>query len=232
MSNDTQDKSLEDSGPDDLALRARDLFAPVATRRHFGRGSLLWREGDDTGHLVSLVAGRVKIYRVLPTGAGVTLFLFGPGEVFGFMPFLDGQPYPASAQALTDVTADVVPRAALLTAFERDPRIALALVQLLASRLRAALHRIEQSAAPDVQPRVASALAALAAEADGASEGMVIQLPVAAGEMAAALGIAPETFSRAVTKLVSAGALRRLGPRSFQVLDRKALDAAANEGQR
>jgi CRP/FNR family transcriptional regulator len=225
-------KSATQAGPDDLAIRARDLFAPFATRRHFARGSLLWREGDDTGYLVSLLAGHVKVHRVLPSGAGVTLFLFGPGEVFGFMPFLDGQPYPANAQALTDVTADVVPRAALLTAVQRDPEIALALVRLLASRLRAAFQRIEQSAAPDVQPRVAAALAALAAEADAAGEGSVIQFPVAAAEMAAALGIAPETFSRAVTRLVSAGALHRLGPRSFQVLDRKALEAAAREGRR
>jgi hypothetical protein len=64
-------KSAQAGGPDDPALRARDLFAPVATRRHFARESLLWREGDDDGNLVSLVAGHVKIYRVLPTGAGV-----------------------------------------------------------------------------------------------------------------------------------------------------------------
>ena len=229
MSDDAPTKTIPEGSADDLALRARDLFAPVATRRHFARGSFLWREGDDSGYLVTLVEGHVKIHRALPSGAGVTLFLFGPGEVFGFMPFLDGQPYPASAQALTDVTADVVPRSALLTSFAADPKIALALVQLLASRLRAAFLRIEQSAAPDVQPRVAAALAALAAEAD---DGDVIRLPVAAAEMAAALGIAPETFSRAVTRLVSAGALHRLGPRSFQVLDRAALDAAAREGRR
>jgi CRP/FNR family transcriptional regulator len=219
-------------GAEDLAVRARDLLAPFATRRHVARGALLWREGDDSGQLVSLVSGHVKIYRVLPTGAGVTLFLFGPGDVFGFMPFLDGQPYPANAQTLTDVTADVVPRAALLTAFERDPKIALALVQLLATRLRAAFHRIEQSAAPDVQPRVAAALGALLADADGPDERVVIQLPVAAAEMAGALGIAPETFSRAVTRLVAASVLHRLGPRSFQVLDRVALEAAAREGRR
>jgi CRP-like cAMP-binding protein len=133
---------------------------------------------------------------------------------------------------LTEVTADVVPREALLTAFERDPKVALALVQLLATRLRAALDRIEQSAAPDVQPRVAAALVALLAEADGMGEGMLIQLPVAAAEMAGALGIAPETFSRAVTRLVSANVLHRLGPRSFQVLDRTALEAASHEGRR
>jgi CRP/FNR family transcriptional regulator len=218
--------------PEDLALRARDLLAPFASRRHFPRGALLWREGGDSGLLVSIISGRVKVYRVLPTGASVTLFLFGPADVFGFMPFLDGQPYPASAQTLTDLTADVVPRAALLEAFERDPKIALTLVQLLATRLRAAFDRIEQSAAPEVQPRVAAAFAGLLAEADGAGAGTLIQLPVAATEMAGALGMAPETFSRAVTKLVTSGVLHRLGARSFQVLDRAALEAAARTGRR
>jgi DNA-binding IclR family transcriptional regulator len=54
----------------------------------------------------------------------------------------------------------------------------------------------------------------------------IIELPVRSSELAAAIGVAPETFSRAVTKLVSSGILHRLGPRRFQVLDAEALSRA------
>ena len=208
-----------------LAREIRALLAPYAHHRTFEAGSLLWREGDDSGLLVALESGRVKIFRAVPTGGAVTIYLFGPGDVFGFMPFLDGQPYPASAQALDEATGLVVSRTDLRAAFERDPQVALALVKLLATRLREAFDRIERSSVPEVLPRVAAALTSLLPERAGPL--VVVELPVRAREFAAAIGIAPESLSRALTKLVQAGVLHRLGPRKLQVLDASALRQAA-----
>ena len=74
------------------------------------------------------------------------------------MPLLDGLPHPASAQALTEVTALVMHRTDLAAAVQRDPQIALALVRLLATRLRDAFERIGRSSTPDALPRVAAAI--------------------------------------------------------------------------
>ena len=208
-----------------LAREIRALLAPYAHHRTFEAGSLLWREGDDSGLLVALESGRVKIFRAVPTGGAVTIYLFGPGDVFGFMPFLDGQPYPASAQALDEATALVVSRTDLRAAFERDAQVAFALVKLLATRVREAFDRIERSSVPEVLPRVAAALTSLLPQ--GAGPPVVVELPVRAREFAAAIGIAPESLSRAITKLVEAGVLHRLGPRKLQVLDTDALRKAA-----
>ncbi|HET9555131.1 MAG TPA: Crp/Fnr family transcriptional regulator [Anaeromyxobacteraceae bacterium] len=210
-----------------LPREIRALLAPYARPRTFEAGSLLWREGHASGSLVALESGRVKIFRALPSGGVVTIYLFGPGDVFGFMPFLDGRPYPASAQALVETTALVVSRADLQTAFERDPQVALALVKLLATRLRDAFDRIERSSVPEVLPRVAAALAALLPEGPDAGPLVVVELPVRARDFADAIGVAPESLSRALTKLVDAGVLHRLGPRRLQVLDAPALRRAA-----
>jgi CRP/FNR family transcriptional regulator len=202
-----------------LARDAQRLLAPYARRRTFGAGSLLWSEGDAPGMLVAIQGGRVKIFRVLSSGNAVTLFLFGPGDVFGFMPLLDGRPYPATAQALEQVTALVVSEADLRGAFERDAHVSLALVKLLASRLRDALDRVERASVPEVLPRVASALASLLPSETPPRRMVVIDLPVRAREFAGAIGVAAESFSRAITKLVGDGVLHRLGPRRYQVLD-------------
>ena len=206
-----------------LAREAQRLLAPWARTRTFGAGSLLWSEGDDPGMLVAIQAGRVKIFRVLPSGSAVTLFLFGPGDVFGFMPLLDGRPYPATAQALERVTALVVSQADLREAFERDAHVPLALVKLLANRLRDALDRVERASVPEVLPRVASALASLLPTGARPKPPVVIELPVRAREFAGAIGVAAESFSRAITKLVGDGVLHRLGPRRYQVRDRAGL---------
>jgi CRP-like cAMP-binding protein len=78
--------------------------------------------------LVSVRTGRVKIHHVLPTGRGATAFLFGPGGLYGFVPFLDGQAYPAYAQAMEDVEADVMARSTLLQVVRSEPELALTLI--------------------------------------------------------------------------------------------------------
>jgi CRP-like cAMP-binding protein len=211
-----------------VTAQARDLLAPHLYRRHFTAGSLLWREGETSGLLVALETGRVKIYRLLPTGRAVTVFIFGPGDVFGFLPFLDGEPYPAYAQALEDVEAQVMSRDDLLSAVRADPHVAVTLIGLVGRRLREAMRHIETLSSPGVLPRVASALVALlpAAGDRGGATG-IIRLPVSGGEFAAALGITPESLSRSLTRLVSARVLHRLGPGRFQALDPEALRQAA-----
>jgi CRP/FNR family transcriptional regulator len=170
-----------ESARQELAERVRSLLAPFLHPRTFAPGELLWREGDDAGMLACIDSGRVKIHRVLPNGEDLTLFLFGPGDAFGFMPFLDGRPYPATAQALTEVTALVMARSQLVGAFERDPQVALTLVGLLATRLREAFDRIERSSTPAVLPRVAAALASLLPPGGGTSSLVVVELPVRGG---------------------------------------------------
>jgi CRP-like cAMP-binding protein len=219
------------AGPGSGAAQAREILGPHLHRRRFVAGSLLWREGETSGLLISLDSGRVKIYRLLPNGRAVTVFIFGPGDVFGFLPFLDGEPYPAYAEALEDTDARVMSRDELVSAVREDPQLAVALIGLVGRRLRDAMQQIESLSSPGVLPRVASALAALLHETlEGGGGAGIIRLPVTGGEFAAALGITPETLSRSLTKLVSARVLHRLGAGRFQVLDPAALREAALSG--
>lgn len=196
--------------------------------RHFRKGNLLWREGDTSGMLVSLKTGRVKIYQLLPAGREVTLFLFGPGDVFGFLPFLDGRAYPAYAQAIEDVEADVMARSALLEVLRSEPELAMALFGFLGQRLRAAFQLIRSLSTPSARVRVAQALLAMLPPAVAASDRPTIRLPVTNYEFAGALGLVPETFSRALTGLVDDGVLQRTGSRRFRVLDMAGLKSATN----
>ena len=214
-----------------FAEDVRSLLAPHARRRSFGVGEHLWHEGDDAGMLVAIEQGHVRVYRGLGGRKAVTLYMFGPGDVFGFMPLLDGEPYPASAIALDQVSARVVRRADLQKAFRRDPDLAQGLIRLLATRLREAFARIEQSSVPEALPLVATALVSLLPPDAEPGQLLVIALPVRSSEFAEALGIVPESLSRAITKLVEAGVLHRLAPRRFQVLDPDALRSATRSAE-
>jgi CRP/FNR family transcriptional regulator, dissimilatory nitrate respiration regulator len=212
--------------PPSLAADARRLLAPWFTVRRFAAGSLLWREGETAGLLVALNAGRVKIYRQLPTGRAVTLFIFGPDDVFGFLPLLDGEPYPAFAQALDDVTAEVMTRDDLVRAVAEKPELSMSLLACVGRRLREAFDTIERLSTPGVTGRVAAAIQGFVPGGEATST-TVVEFPVSSAELAAALGITPETLSRSISRLATQGVVRRLGPRRLQVLDPRALAESA-----
>jgi len=188
---------------------------------------MLWAEGETSGMLVAIDRGRVKIYRLLPTGRAITLYLFGPNDVFGFLPFLDGLPYPAHAQAIDDVDARVMARPELLAALRAEPELAGALVEFLGRRLRSAFELILGLSAPGARVRVASALLQLIPENAEQTIPISIKLPVSAHELAGVIGVAPETFSRAITSLVEDGVLNRESKGRYRVLDLENLRASA-----
>ncbi|MBK9472906.1 MAG: Crp/Fnr family transcriptional regulator [bacterium] len=186
--------------------------------RTFKPGALLWREGDTNGMLVSLAEGRVKIYRLMPDGNSVTNYIFGPGDVFGFMPLFDDAPYPAFAQAVGSVRAGVVTRAQLHEAIQRDPVLASLLLKQLSRRLRAAFDQIEALSVRGVIHKVALALASLMSSKQPHEGLEILNLPVSSAEFAKLYGLTPESFSRGVTQLVENGIVHRLRVNSFQVL--------------
>jgi len=207
---------------------AREALREYLRPRSFRKGELLWSEGDTDGLLVFLKTGRVKIYRLLPTGKAITLFVFGADSVFGFMPFFDDAPYPAYAQTLEDCQADVISRSGLRQAIHQDPDLAIVLMKHLARRLRDAFDTIERIQSRGKDSKVASAILALAEEdSDLSRESIIVSLPISSHEYAQSLGLTPESFSRSITCLVSSGALKRLQRNRFQILDVDALKTAA-----
>ena len=209
------------------AGEAIEPLAPHFRPRRFPAGTVLWRAGEPPSMVVAIETGHIKVYRTLPGGNVAALYLFGPGELFGFLPFLDGRPYPATAEAIDDVRALTMSREGLLRGLRENPAVALPLFSFLGRRLREAFDRIELLSARGALPRVAAALAALLQEGDRGTA-TIVSLPVSSGQFARALGIAPESFSRAVTDLAEAGVIHRLGRGRFQVLDPQALRAAAS----
>jgi len=221
------------SAPDpssSFASETEELFAMLAPYfrvRRYPPGTALWHAGEPASAVVAIDSGHVRIYRMLPNGNTAALYLFGPGEFFGFLPMLDGRPYPATAEAVDDVRARTMSREGFLRGLRENPSIVLPLFSFLGRRLREAFDRIELLSAHGAIPRVAASLAAMLHDRNGGTT-TIVSLPVSSREFARALGITPESFSRAITGLVEAGTIHRLGRGRFQILDPQSLRAAAS----
>ena len=212
------------------SLEIKSTLAPYFRSARYFRSETLWREGDVKGMLVSLIEGRVKIYRLAPDGKSVTLYVMRPGDAFGFLPLIDGGPYPVSAEAMDDVNAQIITHEQFLDALLEDPRAALPLLRYLSGHLRSAFDLIMRLSSRDALSRVATAFQGLMEESEGSPEPGVIILPVSSREYASFLGLTPESFSRKITELVGMGVLERSGVNRFRIIDQEKLSALTVPG--
>ena len=67
-------------------------------------------EGDNGSSLMAVLRGRVRISSVSGDGKEVTLNVINPGEIFGEIALLDGEPRSADATAIEDTLLLVVER--------------------------------------------------------------------------------------------------------------------------
>jgi flavin reductase (DIM6/NTAB) family NADH-FMN oxidoreductase RutF len=112
----------------------QELLEPIlalGTEREYEDGAVLMRRGEPGSELLLVVEGTVRVER-----PGRTLTL-GPGELVGEIEVLDpvGERI-ADITAVGPVRCVVVTRDALLSALAANPRAALGLIEVLASRFR------------------------------------------------------------------------------------------------
>lgn len=133
-----------------LNLTPAEAACVVAQMRlvHFGPGTTLFREGDDTrlDHLLLLLEGEVSVDTGAAHGA-VAISVVGPGSVIGEMALLDGAPRSASCTTVSAVQAAGLSRHGLERLIDAQPRAAakllLGLGVRIAERLRALGEQLE-----------------------------------------------------------------------------------------
>jgi CRP/FNR family transcriptional regulator len=193
-------------------LQQRPYFAPLsethlrplaaqAIRRHFTNGETLYLDGEPSAGLWLIEAGHAKVYKLTPDGNELILHLLGPGDSFNDIPALDGRPNPASAAAISDLSAWVVPAAAVNRALQDDHVLALAVIQRLTQQIRHLVARQEDLALRSVTGRLARFL--LQQVNDPKLAAPAITRALVAGHLATT----PETISRALRTLEEIGAI-------------------------
>ncbi|MDH5748919.1 MAG: cyclic nucleotide-binding domain-containing protein [Rhodospirillales bacterium] len=107
------------------------------TTLKFQDGDILFREGQASDTVYSLVTGTVELSKACRGGA-VRLAIIAPGEFFGEMGVIDSGPRTATAQAKGEVSVEVISRDEFLSALKTRPNLAMAVMAKMARRLRTA----------------------------------------------------------------------------------------------
>jgi CRP/FNR family transcriptional regulator, cyclic AMP receptor protein len=201
---------------------AADLHA-AGRRRAYGPGVTLFHEGDDSGPVVVILDGRVKVATVGGGGRAAIVAVRGPGDLIGELSAIDGGPRSATVTTLEPAEVLLVPGSAFAALLERHLRIALVLLRMVAGRLRYADSQQAQFATQDVVGRVAARLLELGDRFGVAEDDrIVIELPISQEELAAWTGSSREAVSKALQQLRSLHVLET-GRKRITVLDADAL---------
>lgn len=206
-------------------------LANIAIPQTYGKGDTLFWQGDEGTGLFVVQSGRVKVFKLAPTGKEQILHIFSENEYFAEVPALDGGCFPASAAALEPTQVLFLPRSAFLMVLEQQPALAIALLSNFARHLRRLASLVDTLSFTEVPQRLAQYLLDLCDRTNGDSETGTptdtIQLDLPKGQLAALLGTIPETLSRTFYKLSQAGLIEVEGT-TVKLCDRKGLMQLAN----
>ncbi len=152
------------SSPLFAAMRSDELdeILKFASERRARRGQTILQRGDDGSSLMAVLRGRVRISSVSGDGKEVTLNVINPGEIFGEIALLDGEPRSADATAIEDTLLLVVERRHFLPFLRQNEGLFLRLLAVLCNRLRRTSITLEEIALFDLPVRLARVLLKLA----------------------------------------------------------------------
>lgn len=191
----------------------------IAVLKTYQRGESIFFEGDEGNGFYMVGEGRVKIFKVSPSGKEHILHIFGQGEPFGEVPVFHGRPFPANAEAIVKSKTIFLPRNQFVLLVEANPSIALNMLAVLSQRLRRFASQIENLSLKEVPERLAGYLVYLSHEHGDSDE---VELDISKGQLASLLGTIPETLSRIFAKMSEEGLIKVNG-RKISLLNRQGL---------
>ena len=178
--------------------------------RVYEKGQMILLEESMGETFFIITQGAVKVTRLSADGREVILAMLGESDFFGEMSLLDGEGRSANIIANEYAKVLTLSRSDFLDCLESYPKIAIALLEELAIRLRKSDQQIESLSLSDSEHRIGIALIRLAGELGTIKQGHVTvkNLPYQQ-DIANMAGTSRETVSRTLKLLEDKKLVRR-----------------------
>jgi CRP/FNR family transcriptional regulator len=193
-------------------LSERDVaeLAQVAVPRSWLASEVVFREGDSGDTCYVIRSGCVRVTRRHSDGRQIALAELREGDIFGELAMFGGETRSATVETLDATTGLALLAGDLRRTIIDHPDIAVAMLEGLADRIRAANERLARQTFQTVDGRVASALLAqvkaLSAD-EGDGEPREILIKATQAQIAQLSGSSRESASRFLAKLERAGVI-------------------------
>ncbi|MDR2876902.1 MAG: Crp/Fnr family transcriptional regulator [Chromatiales bacterium] len=189
-------------------------FLHGAKRSSFSAREIIYREGEAADTVYAIRHGLVKLISYLPNGRGRIVRLYGKGIWVGLEGLLR-RPYAHTAIAIDEVEVYRLPASTLRVMQRDDPSDYQHLMQKWHEHLVEADMWISDFSTGSVRSRVARLINFLSRIEEQLNSGEVKLLTC--DEMAAILGVTPESVSRIIAEFKRGGVLRALDNASSEL---------------
>lgn len=176
-------------------------LASVSGLQRIGKGSTLFREGERAHFVYALVEGSVSLLNG-PRHEEIIADFMEAGDIVLIAPALLRLPYMVTARAVTDLLVIMIPAEEFLRFSQTELALSVALNRVLSGHWRLLLRHLTQTKSRDADRRVIRYLM----DSIGVTEGSAqFVLPGSKKDLAAHLGITPETLSRSLKRISRLG---------------------------
>ena len=141
--------------------------------RLYEKGKMILLEQSQGETFFIIISGVVKVTRLSDDGREVILAILGESDFFGEMSLLDGEGRSANIVANEQSEVVTLSRSDFLDCLQKYPKIAIALLEELAVRLRKSDQHIESLSLSDSEQRIGVTLIRLAEELGTIKQGDV-----------------------------------------------------------
>jgi CRP-like cAMP-binding protein len=190
-----------------------------------GRGALILHKGGAGDYLLFLLAGRLQVIDTNEEGKEIGLSFVLPGDYFGELSIVDGEPRSASVIACENSLVALLPRRHAQALIYHHPLVAERVLQRMAASVRRASSYRAILGIPNAFQRVFALLQQLTEVAPGGLT-VINKIPTQQ-EISIMVNTSRETVSRALSALIKRGVvekdLRRLIVREPDILREAAI---------
>lgn len=210
-----------------LSEEDREELAAACRVERYGRGDLVFAEGDPAADFFTVVEGRIKVFKGTPDGRIVILEIFGPGDPVGAVAVYEELPYPATAVALEPTICLRTPKQDFYALLERRPSLVRGLLMALTHRLVLLTNRLAERTGGRVETRFARLFMKLSDDIGRQDRsGIFIPMALSRQELADLLGTTVETSIRIMSRWGKEGIVQT-EKEGFFVTDVEALESLA-----
>jgi CRP-like cAMP-binding protein len=196
-----------------LSPARRRLLADSGTPIQFSKDDVVFKRGDPSDAAYAIISGEVEVTVEGLDSRSVFLAKLGAGTVLGEMGVLDGASRSADAKATRRTELWRIDRRMVMEALLAEPGAALALLALMARRLRDTDALVERNSSMDLGKRLARLLL---------DESMTGRIIYSQSDMAHLIGASREAVNRKLARWRKAKWIE-LNHTGLHVLDRAAL---------
>lgn len=207
----------------EFELEALEHLAKYAHRLELASEQVVFLEGEASEGLYVVESGWLKGSKIAESGREQVMRYFGEGDAINEGVIFLEIPNPATLIALEESVVWLVPRQALLSLVDEQPKLLWPLIQSLAKRLHYVVGLVKDLSLLPLEARLAKFLLEHASKDTLERKRWATQ-----AELAARLGTVPDVLQRVLRKFTEAG-LIRVERQQINILDREGLAAKAQQ---